>query len=336
MPPARPFHCAHRIFAISVATLMMAVTSGCGLFTNENPKNTQPVGAGLELTRVTVGALAVVNGAAIHMAIKKGHFKDEGLQIELKTLPGGGADAIPGLKNGELHFSFGNYVSFFTAKAKGVLDIKLIADGYQAGTGVYKIVAPRDSKINNPQQLAGKKIAINTKGNIVELTARSSLEAVGVDLKTVTFVEIPFPDMQAGLARKNVDAAFMAEPYITEAERTDGVLHVLDPVRGPTSEIPIAGWAANAEFVARNPKTTAAFQRAIIKGQQACAYRPDVEELVTEYAKVDKQTASLMKIGTWPTTLEPTRLQRVADLMKTYGVLTQPFDVKSLIFKASQ
>jgi NitT/TauT family transport system substrate-binding protein len=194
------------------------------------------------------------------------------------------------------------------------------------------IVAPRDSTIKKPQDLAGKKLAINTKANITELTSRSSLEAVGVDMKTVTFVEMPFPDMQVNLERKAIDAAFMVEPFITQAERMAGVTRVVDPASGATSEIPIAGWGANAQFVKDNPKTAEAFRRAIIKGQQDCSNRADLEERVTSYAKVDKQTASLINVGTWPTTLEPIRLQRVADLMKTYNILTAPLDVKAMIF----
>jgi NitT/TauT family transport system substrate-binding protein len=299
---------------------------------NANAISSQPGRwSGLERTKVTVGTLPIVDAAAIHMAIKKGHFKNEGLEVELKPLPGDAA-AIPGLANGELQFAFGNYTSFFAAQAKGVLDIKLVADGYQARPGVFMIVAPRDSAVKRPQDLASKKIAINTKGNIAELTTRSSLEAVGIDMKTVTFVEMPFPDMQARLERKDVDAAFMVEPFITQAERMAGVVPLLDPASGTTNEIPIAGWAASAAFVKENPKTAEAFRRAIIKGQRDCSNRTDVEELVTSYAKVDRQTAGLLNIGTWPAPLESTRLQREADLMTTHGLLTQSLDVKSMIF----
>jgi NitT/TauT family transport system substrate-binding protein len=330
------FRRARSSLAISITVVTLGVVAGCGLLSSNNPASGQPARVTLERTKVTVGTLAIVNAAAVHMAIKKGYFKNEGLEVELTTLPGGGADAIPGLANDQLQFAFGNYVSFFAAKAKNLLDIKLVADGYQARPGVYMIVVPPDSTIKKARDLTGKRIAINTKANIVELTARSTLETAGVDMKTVTFVEMPFPDMQTGLERKEVDAAFMAEPYITQAERLTGVVPLIDPASGPTDEIPIAGWAANATFVKENPRTVEAFRRAIIKGEQDCINRTDVEDLVTSFAMVDRQTASLMNLGTWPTTLEPTRLQRVADLMKTYGVLTKPLDVKSLIFVPTQ
>jgi NitT/TauT family transport system substrate-binding protein len=335
MAHTRPLRRAHPLLALLVTALTLGTMSGCGLFSNETTGNSQPSSATLERTKVTVGTLPIVDTAAIHMAIRKGYFKNEELEIELKTLPGGAA-AIPGLANGELQFAFGNYVSFFAAQTKGVLDIKLVADGYQALPGVFMIVVPRDSAIKRPQDLAGKKIAINTKNNILELTTRSTLEGVGVDMKTITFVEMPFPDMQTGLERKNADAAFMVEPFITQAERMAGVIPIVDPASNATNEIPIAGWAASARFVKDNPKTVEAFRRAIIAGQRDCVNRLEVEDLVTSYAKVDRQTASLLNTGTWPTSLVATRLQRVADLMKTYGVLTKPLDVQSMIFTPAQ
>ncbi|RSM89667.1 thiamine biosynthesis protein [Kibdelosporangium aridum] len=331
MPRAPLFRRTRSLLALSVSALTLA--AGCGMLSWEGSQSAPVMPGPLKRAKVTVGVLPIVDAAAVHMAIKKGYFKAEGLEVELKNLAGGAA-AIPGMANGELQFAFGNYVSFFAAQSKKVLDITLIADGYQARPHVFMIVAARGSGIARPQDLAGKKIAINTKNNIVELTTRATLEAAGVDMKTVTFVEVPFPDMRTGLERKNFDAAFMVEPFITQAERLAGVTAVADPASGPTNEIPIAGWAASAKFTKENPRTVAAFQRAIVKGQRDCANRTDVEDLVTAYANVERQTASLLHLGTWPLTLEPARLQRVADLMKTYGVLTGPLDVKAMIYTA--
>ena len=71
------------------------------------------------------------------------------------------------------------------------------------------------------------------------------------------------------------------------------------------------------------------------KGQRDAADRPTVEPLLVEYAKVDKETASLVHFGEFPTTLDATRLQRVAGLMRTYGLLEKDFDVKPMLVSAS-
>jgi NitT/TauT family transport system substrate-binding protein len=315
---------------IALSCVLAVILASCSALGGSTESDQAPSG-GLERTKITVGTLPIVDTVSLAIAQQKGYFKEEGLDVELKALPGGAA-AVPGLSNGELQFAFGNYVSFFTAQAKGVLDTKLVADAYQATQGMFLIMGGKDSPVSKPLDLAGKKIAINTKSNIVELTARSSLEAAGVDPKTVTFTEIPFPDMQAAVERKNVDAAFMVEPYITQAQRSSGMTPILDAATGATQDMPIAVWATSAKFAQEAPQTTAAFQRAIIKGQRDANDRRLVEGTVPSYAKVDKDTASLMNLGSWPTSLSAVRMQRVVDLMKKYGVLDRDINLESMIF----
>lgn len=315
---------------IALSCVLVFVLAGCSALGGSDEPD-QSSSGGLERSKVTVGTLPIVDTVPLAIAQQKGYFKQEGLEVEVKSLPGGAA-AVPGLANGELQFAFGNYVSFFTAQAKGVLDTKLVADAYQAKQGMFLIMGGKDSDVTKPLDLAGKKIAINTKSNIVELTARSSLEAAGVDPKTVTFTEIPFPDMQAAVERKNVDAAFMVEPYITQAQRSAGMTPLLDAATGATQDVPVAAWATSTKFSQEAPKTTAAFQRAIVKGQRDAADRRLVEQTVPTYAKVDKDTASLMNLGFWPTSLSAVRMQRVLDLMKKYGVLDKELNPESMIF----
>jgi NitT/TauT family transport system substrate-binding protein len=282
------------------------------------------------MSTITVGTLPIVDSASLYIAMKKGYFADEGLDVQVKTLPSGAA-AVPGLASNELQFAIGNYVSFFTAQASGTLDVKLVADAYQAKPGIFLIMVEGDSPIKRPLDLAGKRIAVNTRNNVVELTARSVLSSAGVDVKTLTFVPIPFPDMAAALTSGAVDAAYMVEPYVTESEKNLGALPVVDAASGPTAQIPIAGWVTSATLAKEMPDTIRAFQRAILKGQADAADRVTVEQVLSEYLDIDALTISLVALGTWPTTLEVTRIQRVIDLMSASGQLPKPVDIRSMI-----
>lgn len=322
---------------IALATLLATVAS-CGLLGGKEQTPAAAPNGQVEKAKITLGVLPILDVASVHVAIKKKYFEAEGLEVELKKIQGG-AQAIPGLINKELDFTFGNWVSFFAAQskdaAKQVEGIKLIADGYQAKPDMFLILAAGDSGIKSPQDLAGKTIAINTFKNIAELTAKATLEAANVDPKSVTFKEMPFPDMQAAIQNKTVDAAFMVEPFITRAQRAAGQVKVLDAAAGPTDNIPIAGYATSGQFAKENPKTVAAFQRAIAKGQADAADRPTVEPLLVEYAQVDKETAALVHFGAFPTTLDATRLQRVTELMQRYGLLDKAMDVKPMMIQPS-
>jgi NitT/TauT family transport system substrate-binding protein len=331
---------ARRIFGVVSAVAMLAVVSGCGLLggSEEKPTDAAATPGKVEKAKITLGLLPILDVASVHVAIKKGYFKEEGLEVEAKYLQGG-ALAIPGLINGELDIAFGNWVSFFTAEskeaAKAVDGLKLVSDGYQAKPEMFLILAKADSPIKSPKDLEGKTIAINTFKNIAELTAKATLEANDVDPAKVTFKEFAFGDMEAAVQNGAVDAAFMVEPFISRAQRSSGQITVMDAASGPTADIPIAGYAASGKFVKENPNTVAAFQRAMAKGQRDAADRPTVEPLLVDYAKVDKETAGLVHFGEFPTTLDATRLQRVATLMRTYGLLEKDFDVKSMMVSAS-
>ncbi|SDM64596.1 ABC transporter substrate-binding protein [Allokutzneria albata] len=314
-----------------VSTLvLLGAISGCGLLsgTTHSPENST---GRVEKSTVTVGLMPIIDVAPVHIALKKGYFAEEGLTIESRNIQGGAA-GIPGLASGDLDFSIGNWVSFFLAQSKGI-DLKLVSDGYQARQRMFMIMTVPGSSVRVPADLAGKKVALNTMANITELTARSTLDAYGVDPKTVVFKEFPYPDMHAQLARKSIDAALMIEPFITHAERVIGAVPVVDTAAGPTQDIPIAGYATNAKFARENPKTVAAFQRALQKGQADANRRGEVEAVLPGYARIDPQTASLVHFGSYPMSLEQSRLQRVVELMKIYGMLSQnqQFDFRSMI-----
>ncbi len=322
---------------IALAT-MLATVASCGLLGGKEQAPQANSNGQVEKAKITLGVLPILDVASVHVAIKKGYFAAEGLEVDLKVIQGGAA-AIPGLVSKELDFTFGNWVSFFAAQskdtAKNVDGIKLISDGYQAKPDMFLILAAGDSAIKGPADLAGKTIAINTFRNIAELTAKATLEAANVDVNTVKFKEMPFPDMQAAVQNKTVDAAFMVEPFITRAQRAAGQIKVLDAASGPTDNIPIAGYATTGDFAKNNPKTVAAFQRAMAKGQADATDRPTVEPLLVEYAKVDKETAGLVHFGAFPTTLDATRLQRVVQLMVRYGMLDKELDVKPMLIQPS-
>ena len=329
-------HARMIVGGLSVLALL-ATVAGCGALGGSSSETTsadKPATGKLEKSKITLGVLPILDVASVHVAIKKGYFKDEGLDVDLKVIQGGAA-AIPGLINGDLDMSFGNWVSFFAAEskeaAKAVGGLKLVSDGYQAKPDMFLIVTGANSPIKSPKDLAGKTIAINTFKNIAELTAKATLEANDVKPDSVTFKEFAFPDMQAAIENKTVDAAFMVEPFITRAQRAIGSVTALDAASGPTADIPIAGYATSGKFAKENPNTVAAFQRAMAKGQKDAADRPTVEPLLQDYAKVDKETASLVHFGEFPTTLDATRLQRVATLMKTYGLLEKDLDVKPML-----
>ncbi|SDM17109.1 ABC transporter substrate-binding protein [Allokutzneria albata] len=318
--------------ALLAALSLLLVASGCGLLGGDSGADAAG-GAGLEKSRIKIGAMPIIDFAPLHMAIQKGYFRDEGLEIETVGIPGG-TTSVNGLVGKQFDISVGNWMSFFEAQSKGVADLKLIADGYQARPHNFVIVVPQGSSITAPQHLAGKRIAVTIRGAIAELLAKASMDAHSVDHSGVGWVEIQFPAMPAALKNKQVDAAVMVEPFITQAERNFGALPVLDVAQGATGDFPISGYATTAAFARDNPKTITAFRRALQRAQKEASDRGKVEQVLPSFAKgIDQVTASLVHLGAFPTRLDTVRIQRVADLMTVHGLLPKPLKVDGMVME---
>ncbi|MET0234306.1 MAG: ABC transporter substrate-binding protein [Kibdelosporangium sp.] len=318
-----------RAFIGVLAAVLVASASGCGLLSGEDP-GADGGNTGVEKARIRLGIIPIVDVAPVHIAIQKGYFRDEGVEVELKAIQGGAA-GIPGLVNGELDVTFGNWVSFLSAQSKGAADLKLVADGYRGKPEMFLVMTPPDSAVRTPQDLAGKKVAVNTRANVAELAVRAALKAKDVDANTVQFTELAFGDMQAALVRKDIDAALLVEPFITRAQKEMNAFTVLDTMTGDAAELPIGGYATSAKFAAASPKTVDAFRRALVKAQRDAGERREVEAVVTGYAKVDAAVASVLHLGLYPSSIDVERLKSVVSLMKANGMLSGDVDPGALL-----
>jgi NitT/TauT family transport system substrate-binding protein len=320
--PVRPITRRRLLAAAPVA--VAAVLAACSA-------GPSPVGADSapEQPHLRLGVLPIVDDAHLLRAQAAGYFAAEGLTVDLITVQGGAA-ALPRLTGGDLDLTFTNYVSVLLAQAQGG-DFRFVDGGYEAGRNTLLIMTKPGSAVRSPQDLAGRKIAVNTRRNIVELTARSALETAGVDPATVTFVEVPFPDMAATLRDDKVAAAYMVEPFITQAALSFGAVSALDAGSGATEGIPIGGVAVTAAFAAKNLRTVAAFRRAVARAQADMTDRSVVEKTLPTYTKINPDTAALIALGSWPAALDRVRLQRDVDLMRQYGVLTTDLDAGRMV-----
>ncbi|MDR7301534.1 ABC transporter substrate-binding protein [Haloactinomyces albus] len=316
------------------ACIGLFLVSGCGLLSGSEGKAANQ-GNGNGLTTITVGTMPAVDVAPLHLAIQNGYFEQAGLKLDLQTISGG-AQGIPKLANGSLDVTFGNWVSFFRAQQKGVVDLKAISDAYQAAKGTFLLMRMPGKGITSPERLQNEKIAVNTRANINELLTITTLKPYGLTPgEDYEFVTMDFPDMPSAVQRGDVAAASVIEPFISQANKL-GAETLLDTASGPTANMPIAGYAATQKWVENHRGAAAKFQRVMSRAQQeAGADRNKVEKLLPTYTKIDPETAPLVQIGTYPTTLDASRLQRVVGLMKANGELPQgKFDVESMLFHA--
>lgn len=184
--------------------------------------------------------------------------------------------------------------------------------------------------------MAGKRVAVTATGTISDLLTMSTLKTNGVDYTNIKWVNTPFPDTAKRLKAKEVDAAFVTEPFIQDTMRNAGAQPIFDTAVGPTADMPVAGWGATGKFVKENPNTIAAFQRAMQKGTDlALSDRSLVEPLLVKFSGVDEDTAKMATLLTFQSKLDATRIQRVPDLMLEFGVIKNALDASKMVIASA-
>ncbi|GGL21665.1 sulfonate ABC transporter substrate-binding protein [Sphaerisporangium melleum] len=324
-----------RTFAIGLlATLALAA---CGSGGDDKGSTSSANAGGLEKTTISVSTSAIADHSALYIAQKRGFFKEVGLTVKTEITPSTAA-TIPRLMNGSLDVAALAYFSIFSSQEAKAGDWRVVADAYQAGPDVIDLVVPKDSPIKTVKDLEGKRVSIASRNSVGELAVGATLKTAGLDpAKSVQWVGMAFPEMPAKLLAGEIDAAWLPEPFLTNIQRESGARVLADTMSGALADFPIAGWAATSDWTKKYPKTMAAFQRAILKGQQVAASdRKAVEGVLPDYTAIKPDVAGVMKLGVFPTSLNATRLQRVADTMQEYGFLKGKLDVAPLLVPLPQ
>lgn len=316
-----------------LATVFAAtlVLSGCSATGSESSESSAP-SADAPVT-VNVAETAGMPSAFLSYGVQQGFFSDEGLDLVVDT-GAGGAAAIPGVVSGATQFAGSNVVSVLLAKSKG-LPLKMIAPGTFATETADKdfsaVLVSDGSPIQGPNDLAGKSIAVNTLANIGEVTIKTALEASGVDVSGISFVELGFPSMLAALDSGQVDAAWIIEPFVT-AGLNAGDRAVLWPYVEAYPGLMVGCYIASESYVADNPTIVASFQRGVTSTAESIAADPaSFRTALTALAKVPEAAAKSLVLPIWKSNVDLGSLTFIEGQMFAYGLTATRVDVPSVL-----
>ncbi len=311
---------------VALGAVVAVLAAGCGSSAASSTSGARP-----EKPSPTVGVVPAISAAGLYIALQRGYFSQAGLHVKVVPIASG-VNALPNLLNGSVDVDEGQWAADLIAEARGAARLHALAAASSGGPGVQAVVVPAHSPVTTIQQLRGKTIAVNALGGLAVLLTSNVLTSHGVPASSVHFVVIPFPAMGPALAAHRVDAAFIAEPSLSAAEIGYGVTPVFDVDQGAAQDFPISGYVVTTAWMAKYPKTAAAFDRALERGQQVAATsRAAVEHALIPALYISKTTAAVMALGTFPLTISTTQLQRVAVLMQENGLLASSAKPAALV-----
>jgi len=153
------------------------------------------------------GSVTWLGQVPIMVAIEKGYFKEQGIDVEFKTILSSG-DRIAALTAGSVAFSNLGRVAVIAEMARGNQAFYYFAnvddspgnEGCWARAGIASI-----------KDLKGKKVAANTSA---EITLAGLLRANGMTQKDIQYLNLPPNEMAPALAKGDIEAACVWQPLL--------------------------------------------------------------------------------------------------------------------------
>lgn len=304
---------------------------------------------------VTVAAVPGMAAAPLYLAYQHGFFRDAGLNVKIVNYSSVRAE-LKDLRAGKVDVAYGDYADMFYAQAKSLavarnnkpnLNMVLLADGYDAAPKVMEVLTLPGSHIVSPSDLVGKTIGTasadvmppSSSGrpySLETVATQSVLNNDNVNLHKVTWRPVPAGALIGDLASGRVNAILATEPTIFEAERQLGAVPVLDSCSGSTANLPLDGYFALRSTAEAKSAMFTAFRSALERGQAMAGQEAPVRAALHGHAGLSVESASLVTLGQYPTSMNAGDLQRIVGLMFYFGVIGSvgggQLSVSSMIF----
>ncbi|MEU4421492.1 ABC transporter substrate-binding protein [Actinoplanes sp. NPDC024001] len=287
---------------------------------------------GLEKATINVAMLALVVNAPYYIAVQEKLFEAEGLTVRTQPVQQS-TQAYPALKAGDVDLVFANNASMLLGHDKGDMRINLVAEGSRLTPKFMGVLVMPDSPITDLKGLEGHSLSVHVLNNIQAITFDAIAAVNGTDPAKLQYRQVVFPQMAATMQKGDLDAIHTQEPFLTDTVQKLGARMVADGGAAPATDLPLDGYFSLETWTKQNPRTAAAFQRAIQKASEIAADRAKVEAVLPTYARgIDPAVAKAMTMPTFGTSTSAERMQKLIDLMVEQKRLTNKIDAGTIVF----
>lgn len=222
------------------------------------------------MTKLKAGMVSGIDQIGLPIALERGFFEKNGLDVEIARPYATGVDALNALQAGETAIVQVG-VPMIGAVLRGM---DLVALGNYSGNAAkvgsdstMALIASEASGIKKGDlaALKGKKIAASF-GTINHLYALALIEKAGLTPNDVTLVNTPPPDMTVALLSKGIDAFSAWDPWpVVALKDVPGAVEV---IRGGEVISYLGFNVAQRDWVAKNGETIEKFLAAVSEADQ--------------------------------------------------------------------
>lgn len=260
-----------RLTALFMALTMVCLMTACG--NSKTAEETKNPAKDLEKITFVLDWTPNTNHTGLYVAIEKGYFEEEGLDVEVVQPPEDGAEVL--VASGKAQFGISFQDTMVTAiSGDDALPITAVASIIQHNTS--GIISRKGEGMDTPKGMEGHSYA--TWNSPIELaTLETVVKADGGDFSKVELIPSTVTDEVSALKTNSVDSIWIFYGWAgvkTELEglETDYFAFAdVDPVFDYYTPVLISG----NEFLEKNPETAKAFIKALSKGYEDAINNPE-------------------------------------------------------------
>ena len=285
---------------IILTSLCMLLALGCGGEKKAAPTQTK------EKTKVSMALLRLTSSAPLFIAMDKGFFAEENLQVEPQWFDAAHPIAVATASSQVDVGATGITASLFNMAASGQ-KLAIVADKgrEQKGYSSSALIVTADNYtkgVTSLEALKGKRVGITQKGSTFHYMIGRMLETKGMNLDDVQLIPLgKLSAVMAALESKQIDAAILNEPNISKVQRAGYgkmVVQVGDLIPYQTSAVFYApNFVKNEDAAVRFMK---AYNKAVNYYYDAAIAKKDakqLDEVVAIVSKYVKAPVEDIKLG---------------------------------------
>ena len=265
---------------------------------------------------VRFGHVANPFSRPIEVALERGYFADEGVELEVTRFANGTGTA-DALAAGEIDIGVGGHIQTLQATLAGSPQVFIAPLGFEQSPNHLVIALVAGAGVTSGRDLERVTVGVSARAAISELQLRIFMAAEGAEPDSLTLSPMPFSELGAALARGEIGAASAPDPLASQLAEA-GLGRVID--RGSLSRalppgewVMITGLATTPSWVDHDP----ARARAIVKA--------------VGRAVDDLDGAAKPNTPRFDRVLRPIDLQRVFDLALEHGLVDRAASARDLI-----
>jgi NitT/TauT family transport system substrate-binding protein len=288
-------------------------------------------GRSAELPLVRVVTVPIEGAADVYYAADHGFFRDAGLDVQIDTIAAG-QNIVVAVAGGSYDAGISTTIAIALARQRGV-PIRIISGAtmHVSSATTDLLMVAQGSPYRTARDLNGKTVAVTGLGNVPYLATQLWLGKNGASVSSIKFVELPYPAMPAALETGRVDAAMMAEPYITTSKNFARVLANAYDAIAP--RFLLGGWFSSDAWIQQHPDAARRFAEAMRKAHEWGATHPaETGAILVAHTRIPPESVGQMVRATFASTADPKLLQPVLDAALAAGMLPRPVVAGDLIW----